>query len=372
MKGFTLVELLVVALIIGLLALGVFTVLPRLKKNSDLNSAAQAAASLLIEARSRTLSSEGASQFGVHFAPSTITLFTGAVFNPSDASNRAVVLPISVEISCISLGAGASSTVFARLTGETTQYGFVNFRLKSETDTIRTVAITETGIVFIDEGRQDLIGYWDFNEGAGSVAGDRGLGGNDGILTNMNPSSDWVSGKMCGALDFDGADDYVLVSAGGMLDVTGDMTISLWVKPSVSSSGFHSSWNYFIWHKDPNQSETTKYELGYYNTNGPRFKPYNQTGIDFDFSADLFFAANTWYHVVYRRSGSLLEIYVNGALADSRNDFSGDLRLSGSEGEVRIGGKDGSSGFIGAIDEVRMYNRALDAAEIRRLYTVGI
>lgn len=372
MKGFTLVELLVVAFIVGLLALGVFTALPRLKKNSDLNSAAQATASLLVEARSRTLSSEGASQFGVHFASSTITLFKGAVFNPSDASNDSVVLPISVEVSCVSLGAGASSTVFARLTGETVQYGFVNFRLRSETNTIRTVAITETGIVFIDEGQPDLIGYWDFNEGAGSVARDRGLGGNDGILTNMNPSSDWVSGKMCGALDFDGADDYVLVSAGGALDITDDMTISLWVKPSVSSSSFHSSWNYFMWHKDPNQSQTTKYELGYYNTNGPRFKPYNQTGTDFDFSADLFFAANTWYHVVYRRSGSLLEIYVNGALVDSRNDFSGNLRLSGPGGEVRIGGKDGSSGFIGTIDEVRMYNRALDAAEIRRLYTVGI
>ncbi|MDP2676320.1 MAG: LamG domain-containing protein [bacterium] len=371
MKGFTLVEFLVVALILGLLALGVFTALPRLKKNSDLNSAAQVAASLLIEARARTLSSEGASRFGVHFEPNTITLFTGSVFNPSDASNRAVALPISVEVSCISLGGGASSAVFARLTGETAQYGFVNFRLRSETDAIRTVAVTEAGTIFIDEGRQGLIGYWDFNDGSGSVAGDRGVGGNDGALTNMNTSSAWVSGKMCGALDFDGANDYVRV-LGDALDVADDMTISLWVKPSVSSSGFHSSWNYFIWHKDPNQSETTKYELGYYDTNGPRFKPYNQTGTDFDFSANLFFAADTWYHVVYRRLGTLLEIYVDGALVDSRNDFSGNLRLTGSDGEVRIGGQGGSSGFIGTIDEVRMYNRALDTSEIRRLYTVGI
>lgn len=371
-KGFTLIEFLVAAIITGLLALGVFTTLPRLKKENDLNSAVQAAASLLTEARARTLSSENAAQFGINFASSVITLFKGSVFNPSDISNRAIIFPVSVEVSCISLAGGASSTVFTRLTGETAQYGFVNFRLRSDIEKTNTVAITETGSVLIYEIDDDSVGYWDFNDGTGTVARDRAKGASDGVLTNISSPYGWTSGKMCGAISFDGANDYVLVPASN-LDLTGDITVSMWVRPAVSSNSFHASWNYFIYHKDPGLSNTFKQELGYYNDDGPRFKPYNQSGTDYDFSPDVVFNAGTWYHVVYIRRGTSLEIYINGALADSRNDFSGTLRLTGPGGEVRIGGGTGSSsGFIGAMDEVRIYKRALNTDEITSLYQVGI
>lgn len=372
MKGLTIVEIIIsIAIIIVLGTITAF-VFPRFRSSLVLHSALEDGLSLLEEAKSKTLSSENESQYGVNFASSTMTLFAGTTYNPLDPSNRRISFSSDVEISCISLVGGASSTVFERLTGETDQYGVIKFHLTSDPNAVQSLILLPSGESFIYKEPKNLIGYWSFDEGAGTIAKDNSGIGNDGTLINMNVSSAWVNGKMCGGLLFDGADDYVLIPAGGDLDVAGDFTISLWVKPSVSSSSFHSSWNYFVWQKDPNLSETMKYELGYYNDDGPRFKPYNQSGVHFDFSPDMLFPADVWRHIVYRREGPLLEIYVDGSLADSRADFSGDLRLTGDGGELRIGGQGGSSGFIGAIDEVRIYDKALDINEIKNLYMVGI
>ena len=38
----------------------------------------------------------------------------------------------------------------------------------------------------------DLVGYWKFNEGNGSMLTDNTSNSNNGTLTNMDPSSDWV------------------------------------------------------------------------------------------------------------------------------------------------------------------------------------
>jgi len=45
-------------------------------------------------------------------------------------------------------------------------------------------------------------------EGEGFTVYDKSGKGNDGTLTNMDPTSDWVTGKYGYGLDFDGVDDY--------------------------------------------------------------------------------------------------------------------------------------------------------------------
>ena len=74
---------------------------------------------------------------------------------------------------------------------------------------------------------QDLVGYWKFDEGNGSVAGDSSGLGNDGTIYGAS----WVSSSPDGstALSFDGIDDYVKVPDDFSLDLTGDMTIEAWV-----------------------------------------------------------------------------------------------------------------------------------------------
>ncbi len=217
-------------------------------------------------------------------------------------------------------------------------------------------------IVFKVEGSRlscdesDVKASWHLDESSGTVI-DSSPCNNNG---NNFGATQGVAGKIGNAYSFNGNDNYVSIPASESLNITGDITILMWVKPAVDSSNFHNSWNFFIYQRSP-----LKYETGYYNAGGPRFKPYNEAGSNFDFSADMEFLADTWYHVAFVRQGSFLGIYANGALADSRNDFTGNLR---SSTEVRIGGNGGSSGFQGAIDEVTIYNRALSANEILTRY----
>ena len=76
---------------------------------------------------------------------------------------------------------------------------------------------------------------------------------------------------------------------------------------------------------------------------------------------------NKWYHVVVVWDGSLMRSYVNGAL-DLVDDSSGTI-ASGPDINLMISHQ--SSSFNGIIDEVRIYNRALSAEEIRYHYNSG-
>ena len=86
-KGFSLVELLVVIAIFAVVATLAIAPFNFLKKEGALNSATESALSFLIEARTKTLSSEDESRYGVHFNNDEIVLFKGAVFCRTAISN---------------------------------------------------------------------------------------------------------------------------------------------------------------------------------------------------------------------------------------------------------------------------------------------
>ena len=362
LAGFTLLEVIIVIAILVIITVVAIRPFTAFRDTARLDAAAESALSLLIEARSNTTSSINASQYGVHFETSRMALFKGITYSASDPTNDIVELPSGTEISAISLQGGGSDVVFQRIIGATSQYGTVMFRVAANPTETRIVTILAGGSVRLGTAPSvptaGLVGYWPLSEGSGTVAGDLSGNGNQGTLVNME-GADWVAGKIGQALEFNAGgamDEYISVPGSVSLDVTGDLTVALWVRPSVNSTSFHSSWNFFIYQRDP-----LKYEIGYYNTNGPRFKPYNQSGTNFDFSPDLALSAGTWYHITMVRRGTSLEIYLGGILVNSRNDFSGTLR---SSTEVRIGGNGDSGGVWGAIDDVRIYSRALTSGEI--------
>ena len=79
---------------------------------------------------------------------------------------------------------------------------------------------------------------------------------------------------------------------------------------------------------------------------------------------------NTWYHIagVYNAAAATLSIYVNGVL--DNGVLSGTVPSSqfNSTSGVNIGQRTGFPGtfnFLGVIDEVHVFNRALTAAEVQ-------
>ncbi len=152
MKGLSLIELLVVIGVLIILAAVAIPAVYNFQKESDLNDNTRGIINTLKLARSKTLGSEGASQWGVYFTTSTIPhqyiLFKGAsYYSPrSTSSDEVFKLSKTTEFSKIDL-AGEKEVVFNRLTGETYQAGKIFLRLKETPAKLRIIYIKDSGLV---------------------------------------------------------------------------------------------------------------------------------------------------------------------------------------------------------------------------------
>jgi len=149
MKGFTLVEILIVLAIAVILFTIILTGFANLRESSDLTLAVDEAISFLQEARAKTLSSEGASVYGVHFETSQFVLFAGDTYDLSASSNKIRALPSTIEISIIDLEGVGDDALFKRLTGETDNDGTIKFRQTSNPSTLKTIEVLPTGLSYV-------------------------------------------------------------------------------------------------------------------------------------------------------------------------------------------------------------------------------
>ena len=154
LKGFTIVELLV---IVGILIILTAITIPNLRffqKESDLNNATEEIINTLRLAQNKTLASEGASQYGVYFdatsTPNQYTLFKGRDFaSRATSSDKIYKLPKTIKISEIDLW-GGEEAVFIRVSGgvsTTNQFGKVTLELKIDSSKTRTIYIESFGQV---------------------------------------------------------------------------------------------------------------------------------------------------------------------------------------------------------------------------------
>ncbi len=221
----------------------------------------------------------------------------------------------------------------------------------------RTLSEDEIDILYRsypEANQMDLKGYWPFNDNMNDYSA------YSNTLTNNGAT--FVTGKEGSALNFayDGTYKYATVTDSS-LDITDDITLTMWVKPDINTADDTGStwWHIFA------RMEGAKFESGYYGTAGPRFKPYNDAGSTFDTNAGLDLDAGTWYFVGFVKNGSSVGVYVNGRLEAQRNDFTGTLK-SGTQ--LNIGGLATQGNFNGSIDDFRIYGQALSPSEIQFLY----
>ncbi len=198
----------------------------------------------------------------------------------------------------------------------------------------------------------DLLGYWTFEEGAGTVAADLSGNGNDGTLTN---GPVWVTGRFGGGLHFDGDDDYV--DTGSTEDLA-RWTICCWVMgdaapSSASPTGpVHREQNYQInWdHSDAGYRNGVALSVGgswYAASLGP-------------------LEGQEWYHLAGTYDGENLRAYTNGALITTNSGPSGDP--SAETNSLKFARHGAAAQYCAiTLDEVRVYRRALTDAEIKSL-----
>ncbi len=145
-QGFTLIEILITLTIAVILIAATIAGINLLPKQVTLDSNAQNVLSVLRLARSQTLSSKGATNYGVHFETSKYVLFSGDTYVAGTSTNKEYTLT-GVTIGSISLTGSGSEVVFDRVRGTTSEDGTVTLTLTADTSKISTLTINPSGQV---------------------------------------------------------------------------------------------------------------------------------------------------------------------------------------------------------------------------------
>jgi len=202
-----------------------------------------------------------------------------------------------------------------------------------------------------------LVGYWSFNEGTGTKAGDSSGNGNTGTIYGAT----WADGKRGKALSFDG-NDYVAID--DPFENNTDFTISLWVKNDVINDG---SYHGFIG-KQGDACRKPGMWLAPGNNGGLHYDSYDSTCTTrySGLLSNFFQGKNIWHHIVWTKSGNTYTFYRNGSFFTNASAPTNFYTIST---RYWIGKVDNY--WRGDIDDVRIYNRALSPSEISRLYQAG-
>ncbi len=211
----------------------------------------------------------------------------------------------------------------------------------------------------------DIVGWWQFDEGEGSVAKDISGYSNDGTIHGAT-YVDGVPGKEGYALEFDGSGDYVDISNDDILKLSEGGTIGAWFKMD--------SWGGDSW----SNTIVGKGGGGWANHHYILFKQSGTTNMLFSVSDGTNYLGtsgpktpslllDTWYYITAVWNNTQKCIYLNGSLMQC---VSSTIMPIDSAASVSIG-RTGTSTyyFNGKIDDVRIYSRALTSEEINTLYT---
>jgi hypothetical protein len=219
----------------------------------------------------------------------------------------------------------------------------------------------------------NLVGAWHLDDTTGSTYLDHTSGGNHIALTGLTPSGNTTTGQVLQGVKFGGT----RAGHGKFPTALSDLylynyTLSCWYRPDVVPPGAVASDATFAQsliskpgdHIGLHYRNTQKFRLGYF-TAGGAFKVADST---------LTYAIGQFYHVVgvVSRSSGTVQLYVNGVLQGDSSFTAGDAPLTNTwqwRLGVSVAGADAYSyPANGAIDEVKMFNRALSASEVQQLY----
>ncbi len=210
-----------------------------------------------------------------------------------------------------------------------------------------------------DFEKYKLVGLWHLDEGRGARSNDYSIynGDHDAALHNMDASA-WVEGRIGKAIRFDGRDDYLDMGKKRQLAPKRGLTVAAWIQPD-SIAGTQAVFS---------KADT-----------GERGSGYSLRVVDGALEGALYtpdgkrcaaragkIRAGEWQHVAMTWNGRAAVLYVDGGkvgeFACKGRKPSGNRLLVGRDSAAA------SSFFRGVMDELRLYNRGMSAADILRQF----
>ena len=200
-----------------------------------------------------------------------------------------------------------------------------------------------------------LLAHYDFSEGKGQVLHDRSGGNHHGRIEGAK----WTRAGKRPALRFDGKGDYVDMGGDPPLKLTGDMTLSVWLR--LSASPFpdpNTNYTLVDCESFPNAGFILRVDGGAgrvtFRTSGPKGYRYGECGARMENESD--------YHVAVTKQGDAVKIFLNGVAGGS---FSvGPVGTSAAPFRI----SHAVQSFSGLLRDVKVFNRALTRSEIGTLF----
>ena len=196
---------------------------------------------------------------------------------------------------------------------------------------------------------------------------DSGVLGYDGVPVNEAAIQSTHVKIGAGAIEFDGINDYM-----SMPNVEGNPTINagLWEMPEVTVAGWirlESTWQGAGWVADQIlatkwSASSTTLHLAHVE-NAPRINAWWSSGGVDGFGVPTEYPSG-WYHFAFTRDTLKARIYINGVETGSA-DAVGILTTLSGWGSTVGAGSDGTGQFLdGQLDDLQIYNVALDRDQI--------
>ena len=207
----------------------------------------------------------------------------------------------------------------------------------------------------------ELVGWWSFDEGAGTVVHDGSGNGNDGTFVN---APQWVSGTIDGALAFDGDDDDQVELTTALPIGSSSNTVAVWIRvPLIGQDGLASGERVGDVIGNYNDSPNSNWEL---HAAGQVRLWWNNGEIDARGTTDL--RDDTWHHVAWVRdkAAGACYMYIDGQMEASTATIGSDITFTTTH---RIGGdnRGDAPSFHGRMDDMQIYSRALSQDEVAKI-----
>jgi fibronectin type 3 domain-containing protein len=208
-------------------------------------------------------------------------------------------------------------------------------------------------------GANNLSVHLKFNETGGVVAADSSGGAHDAKLLN---SPAFAAGILGNAVVFPATASQCAKLPSGIASGLTDFTIATWVKVKT----FATWQRIFDFGSDTNTTMFLSAQ-GSAGAGRPRFSIRTSTIAEQVIDSSVALTAGAWAHIAVTRSGNAVSIYINGSLAGS-----GTITASPADMGITTQNYLGKSQFSdpylnAALDDFRLYTRALSAAEITAL-----
>ena len=183
--------------------------------------------------------------------------------------------------------------------------------------------------------------------------------GNNNNGTNYGAT--FASGYVNEGLSFDGINNYAEINDSSNLDIANQITMEAWIKPATTINSTNSNMRIV-------DKQNAYYLLFDYPGANGRLKLILRIGGNYvDLSSTTnSWNADQWYHIVGTYDGVTMSIYVNGARENFKSK-TGNIENTDYKiffGTRAVNNVATNMFFDGLIDEVKIYNRALNATEV--------